>query len=159
MFPFLPSALWLAGLFPPCHCIAHTTRSRGDNIKLVWKYHTVCDCLRQETATNTDLAVSRSFVADLGNMSATAKSRQKLCSVSLPWTKSFRMSNPLFHVQICYQVYFCVWMKSCKSVSGQKVQGQSWHWTSDVKARINGDTSFISQAGGERKEETAPGSE
>lgn len=43
IFLRLSSALWLAGLIPPCNFVAHITRSCGSNIKQIWKYSSICD--------------------------------------------------------------------------------------------------------------------
>ncbi len=37
----------MARLVPPCLCIAHTTRSHGNNLKQVWKCWNICDCSGQ----------------------------------------------------------------------------------------------------------------
>lgn len=51
---FIPSALWLAGSVPPCHCVAHITRSRGDN-------DSACDSSRQVRITLLTCSYLTSF--------------------------------------------------------------------------------------------------
>ncbi len=59
--PFIPSALWLAGLVPSCHCVAHITRSRGHNIKQVWKCRSVYNSSRQVRITLLTCSYLTSF--------------------------------------------------------------------------------------------------